>query len=525
MAIPLGTTARQLRGVARWALAAMVVLGMIAWWWPGYGRWGALVAGLGAVLLLWLAWKTVAADRTVPGHPIHLALLVPAVVLAGHFVQSQIGAGAAPPWALAGALNASMILHLALLSLGVMLAQDLLPAAARRRAVLAVCGAAMMGGPLAAMRWAPAQPVRTALALLGFAGVGVWLSTLWGLGPAAPDRQEQTPGPPNRFAGFACVPVAVAASAALAATAPLPGLLAAGIVAATLFLAGLVFPRRRAGLLVAGGGMGIGVAAVLASVRWMREALAAVWAPFLRAPWCGGGEEAFRTVSAADSGLAVLAGTVGWAPTGAFVLGLAACFVLLLLHARRGHPGDRGRAVVWTAASGMVAGALLAPGGMFLPAALLAATLVWGLLPRMLGRPVRPRPGTLLLVGVGLVLLLQAVAAEPGLLRWISQTYGLGDKALHAAMGFLLAMLLAWLLGARRGWMGAAGIALAVLAGLLGEVVQAFVSTRSADLRDWISHTLGCTAAAAPYLLCLGARHCESPDAPPVQPDALLPTR
>ena len=147
----------------------------------------------------------------------------------GHFARSQTAADSTETWALAGALNVSMIFHLALLALGMMLSQSLLPAAARHLAVLAVCGAAMMGGPFAAVIWAKAQPVRTPLALLGFAGVAVWLSMLWGVGPSPLAGPEDGAWLRDRVVRFVCVPVAVLASAGLAVTAPLQGLLAEGV--------------------------------------------------------------------------------------------------------------------------------------------------------------------------------------------------------------------------------------------------------------------------------------------------------
>ena len=518
MAIPLGTTSRQIEAVARWTLTGVVALGMVAWWWPGYRSWGAVAVGLLSVLVLWLAWQTVRGERRVPGHPLHLALLVPAGVLVGHFVRVGLGPHGGE-WAPAGGVDISMVFHLALMALGVMLAQSLLPAAARHVGVLGLCGAAMMSGPAAAMIWGRTQPVRTALALLGFAGVGVWLTMLWGMaaGAAGPGGRGRLR---NRVLRGGCVVVAASASVGLSISAPLQGLLAAGVLAATLFLAGIAFPRRRALLLAVGGGMGVGVVVVLSAVRWVREALVGVLVPLGQAPPFGRGEEAFRDVSAADSGLAVLTAVVGWAGTAAFVLCLVGCLVGLLLHARKGGPGDQGRAILWTAASGMVAGAVLAPGGLFLPAALLAGAFVWGLLPGMLGRPERRRSGAVVLVAVGGTVALQAVASEPGLLGWLCRIFGAGDGVLHASMGFLAAMLAAWLLGARRAWLGLAGIALAALAGGPAEALQQLISTRTGELRDWLHHSLGCAVAVVPYLLCVGARWCESPDAVAARPDA-----
>jgi len=73
--------------LARWALTGMMILGMMAWWWPGYRSWGSAVSALATVLALWLAARIVAGDRRVPGHPIHLVVLVPAGIMAMHLAR------------------------------------------------------------------------------------------------------------------------------------------------------------------------------------------------------------------------------------------------------------------------------------------------------------------------------------------------------------------------------------------------------------------------------------------------------
>jgi len=505
MAIAVGTTSRQLEALARWVLVAAVVFGMLTWCWPGYRSWGAMAAAVGVVLAFWLLWRTVSGDRTVPGHPIHAALLVPAVILAVHVARTAPAGGAADTWRVAGALNVSMICHLALLAVGVMLSQSLLPKAARHVAVLGVCGAAMMLGPAAAMVWGHSQPVRTSLALLAFAGAGVWLSMLWGMEPRAPAAGR-------RLLRVGCVAVAACACVGLTLAAPLQALLMAGIAAGTLFAAGLVFPRARAALLLAGGAGAVGVLVVLSAARWVREALRALIVGTQQAGWLGAGEEAFRHVSAGDAGVVVLAATVGWVGAVGLIVGLAACIGWLLVHARSGHAGDRGRAILWTAASGAVGAALLSPGGLFVPAVALGAVFVWGLLPAMLGRTRRPRSGAYLLVGMLAVTMLAGVVRKAGLLASVARAFGATDAFLHAAAGSLLGMLMAWLLGARKLSLGLAGIALAALAGGAGEMLQSVTAARTAELRDWLCHALGSAAAVVPYLLCAAARWCESPE-------------
>jgi hypothetical protein len=515
MAIPTGTTCRQIDWLARWALTGMMILGMMAWWWPGYRSWGSAVAGLALVLVLWLGARVVGGDRGVPGHPVHLVVLVPAGIMIMHLARDILAERPASLGSPEGALDISMIYWLALLSLGVLLTQSLLPQAASHTVVLGAAGAAMMLGPAAAILASPAAPVRTALALLGFAGVGVWLSMLWGLG-ARREPDATTGGPvPRRLPARACALVAAAAAAALAISAPLEALLVAGIVAATLLAAAMVFPERRATILLAGGALAAAVAATLSLVHWVRRALVELLTQAAQATPFGLGEGALRHISAADSGLAVLVGLAGWVAAAWFIGGLGACVVWMLFHARRGHRGDRGRAIVWSASAGCAAAALIAPGGLFVPATALAASFVFGLLPVMLGRPARHRPGLLLLAAVGAMMVLLGLAPQTGLFTWSLGHFGQSDSILHVAMGFLGAMLLAWQMGTRRIWLGLAGIAIAALLGGPAEVMQYLASNRSAELRDWLHHAMGSAAATGPYLLCMMARWSESADARP----------
>ena len=515
MAIPTGTTSRQIDWLARWALTGMMILGMMAWWWPGYRSWGSAVAALTLVLGLWLAARIVAGDRGVPGHPIHLVVLVPAGIMVLHLARDILAARPATFGSLEGALDISQIYWLGLLSLGVLLTQSLLPPAASHTVVLGVAGAAMMLGPAAAILAGPAAPIRTALALLGFAGVGVWLTMLWRPGGRG-DPNGPAGGPtPHRLLGGVCVLVAAVAAGALAISAPLQALLVAGIVAATLLAAGLALPARRVVLLLAGGALAAGAAGALTLVHWVRQAFVELLSQAAQATPLGLGEGALSQTSAADSGLAMLVGLVGWVGAAWFIGGLGACVVWMLFHARRGHQADQGRAIVWSASALCAAAALIAPGGLFVPATALAAAFVFGLLPVMLGRPERSRPGLLLLAAIGAMMVLLGLVPKTGLFTWSLGHFGQSDTILHVAMGFLTAMLLAWQLGTRRIWLGMAGIAIAALLGGPAEVMQYLVSDRSAELRDWLHHAMGSAAAVGPYLLCMLARGSESPDARP----------
>jgi len=160
-------------------------------------------------------------------------------------------------------------------------------------------------------------------------------------------------------------------------------------------------------------------------------------------------------------------------------------------------------------------------GGLFVPAVTLGGALMWGMLPAMVGRPTRERSGATLLAAILLLTVLLGISRTSGLVTWSTRAFGLGDKFRHGVIGFLLAEILAWLIGARRVWLGLAGIAIAAAAGGLGEMVQGMLrSGRSAEFADWIAHALGSAAAILPYLLCMGSRACESPDVPAAKGDS-----
>ncbi len=508
MALPVGTTSRQLETTARWALAGLIVLGMLTWWWPGYHAWGGLCFGLLLVWTLWLLARTQIAEARVAGHPLHLVLLAPAAVLIYHLARTGIGRAAVAPENLAGALNVSMIFQLALLSLGVLLAQSLLaPGAPGHAALLSVCGAAMAGGAAAAMVWGRAQAACSALSLVGFAGVCVWLAPVFdraGAGPGAADR--------GRWRRLTRLAAAVLAAAVLACASPYEALLAAGVLGGAAFLAGLILRGRRLVLLSVGGAVAVAAAVVARLTGTMLLSLE--WLP---GTWLGVGETAFGRLYAGDSGLAVLSAAVGGLGLFALIGGLVGCAVWLLWPARGGGLAAGTPVVVWTAAAALTACALLAPAGPFIPAVALAVALTWGVAPSVGGRRVRRHPAAAMLVPMGGLMLLLGLARRDGLVLWAAEAWGAGGGALHLVTGFVLALALGWACGTRRVWLGLVGIAAAAAAGAAGELAQAVASDRSVQLADWLAHAAGAAVAVPLYLLAVGARWCESPEARPLE--------
>jgi len=523
MAIPIGTTSRQLGALVRWMYLTVALVGVLTWWWPDYSGWGALIGGLTIAMLLWLCWQTVSVNRTVPGHPIYLVLLVPAAVLTYHLARTGLGGGQSDDSRLvSGALNASLLFHMAMLALGVMLSQSLLPKAITHGGVVRICGAAMIGGGILAGLRNDTAPVRMAMALVGYGGVAVWLAPLWRMSISSA-HQGFNPSAHHHKLRMCYLAAGVVASGLLAWNSPAAAILASGGAGVTLVMAAVIFSRRSRGLLAAGAILAIGGG--LAGAMWggvLPEALPP------GGPWLGSGEEAFgqivtqddkvlEAVSARDSGLQILCRTIGTAPAILTVAGLVGCLVMFLVRARRDHSGDKAQCVAWTVASLLCAGALLGVGGLFIPAVVLAVGLTWGLAAEAAGRSSRPRPGVAVLVVLMAVMVLMGVARSNGLVIWAANSLWPGDggdKLLHAVFGMMLSMTLAWLMGPRQVWWGLTAIVLASLAGGAGEIVQYLTTTgRAVEWSDWGAHVAGSITAAAPYLLCVGARQCESSDA------------
>ncbi|MHC4561631.1 MAG: VanZ family protein [Planctomycetota bacterium] len=515
MAIPIGTTGRQVHSMARWMLTCVAVAAMLMWPGASLAGWGGLIVGILATMTLWLLGQVLIGDRRLLSQGFHWALLGPVAIAAYHFISHRLAISDSWPPPAAGPLDLSLLLHLGILSVGVMLTQNLLPRSAGHAAVLTICGAAMAGGAAIALAMGGprASVMRHTLTLLGFSGVAVWLTPLWGMGRTRRPPEEYHPFR-HPYVRRALVAAAIVASLALTLTAPWSAVAAAAVMAGVLLTSSIVFPPRRALVIAIAGGLVIaatGATIVLGTT--------APVVPVGPAGPAGVGGLALANVSAGEHGLTLLGWWIGWGGTLWLVGGLTAAAVWRLLAAGKRRKGDQGRAIVWTSATALATCSLLGAGGMFSPATTVAVMLTWGLAPRMLGRPRVLRPGAELLVLVAAAMVAMGVARSTGLVGWSVDTLvapDLADKWMHAASGFLLAMVLAWVLGVRRWWLGAVGIAVAVLAGAAGEgVQQLFMTRRNPEWADWLAHGLGCLAALIFYSLCMGARACESADARP----------
>jgi hypothetical protein len=521
MANPVGTTARQLAALARWALAVLVIVSMFAWWWPSLRAWGSLMAGLGVVLLLWTMWRTVARDRSIPGHPFHVALLGPILILVGHLFREVTGQVSGNSHLLAGGLLGSLILLFSLIALGVLLAQSLLVRISDAPRFHAILALAMMIGADTALTVPGSEPVRPAMTLLGFAGVLVWLAPLWPF--RSPDTPEESDAdePPDR-AGMVEAPwltrlswvgwlgVAVTQLLVLTLVRPTALLVAMVLTGPVFLLAGIFLRARRVRFLV------VGLALAAAGTGGL-----AVWAPDLLqaspvdAGPLGLGEQALKQLTVTDSGWRVLGSFVGWVGLLWLLGGALVCVVLMLLAVRR-EPTDRqAGAVIWTAATVAGTAALFARGGLVIPAVAMAVSLLWGALPSIADRRRPARSGWWVFAWMAGLLLMFGLTANNGLLGWTMQQWGLSDKTAHFVLAIAVTAMLAWLMGSRRVRWGLAGIVLAASLGVVGEGLQMLFSHRGVEKADAVAHALGSAVVLVPYLLCMGSRWSESRDVRP----------
>ena len=293
-----------------------------------------------------------------------------------------------------------------------------------------------MSGPVLAFVSGQSANVRQALGLLGFAGVGVWLGPLWG----ADCHSDHHPSPlKNHKLRIAYLLVAAVAAVILGWFTPREAIISLGVVSVVLFIVGLTFPGRRVVVLLIAGVLAVVVVAF---------GLLGQFSQFggLEAGLLGRGERALADVWASDAGLVVLLGMVGWAGTIWFAGGIALSLVYILLRARRGGDGDRGRAIVWTVAAALSSCAMLVQGGFFIPSVTLAAAFTWGLLPSILDRPGPKRSGLWVLIVLSVLFLLLGLTRGSGLANRIVLTFKREDVFLHMTAGFLLGLVLSWLM-------------------------------------------------------------------------------
>lgn len=448
MYITAGTTSARVHVVGRWAFVGSVLVGS-AMGFAGYRPWACLTVFW---LLGWTVWMfsaLIRRQRRIPGNWAHVSLLGVAVIFAGHLAMYFVVDRSR--WSVStmdGELDASMLFHAALLSLGVFLAQSYLGDADHRR-LIRLCGAAISLGAATAILCPLTSGARDAHVIVFLAGLLVFAAPRW------TNRPRE----------------------------------------------GLWSPTARASLLL---GAAVCAAMMLGlTILWWNVPGSDVW----RTPrgLFGWGELAFSLVSGSSSGSAVLATATGFAGWAVFVLGLSAALLRALLRGRWSRTE-----FFWLLATALSTLALLAPGGFFLPLTAVAFVVTWGLLPRICGLPVRGVSGWWMVGAMLVVAVLLGLTRKVGLMVTISDVFERSDKHTHGIFGFLLAVTAAWRLGAGRTWLGAVGIAAAALLGGLGEVAQRVVGLgRAFEMADWGAHVLGASLATIGLTLCFLARQAE----------------
>ena len=271
-------------------------------------------------------------------------------VLAGMSLGPHGGAAHAPgTGGLADSVNMSMLFHIWMVALGIMVCHELLAGAARRPVVLAICGLAMMAGPAAAMRYGAISGGMTALGLVAYSGLAVWLSPLWGL------AEGRSIG--RRPVRLAVIGAAGVFAVLLAGMAPMAAIVSLGVAGAVLCLCGVRFSGRRVALLIPG--------AILLAVGAAGAYSWGAWPPLpaMSPGLAGAGEEAFAHLSGGDAGIYILWGMVGWVGAVWLAAGLLAAIVFVLIRSAGSSAADVGRAAVWAVASVLAVCAMLTGGG------------------------------------------------------------------------------------------------------------------------------------------------------------------
>ncbi len=518
MAIPTGTTTRQMGTLARWGLGAMMVCAGLMWWWPALIGWGLLTGGVLWILTLWLAGGVAGRSTRIPAGLLQPGMLGAMGILFVHAVRLE--ATASPDgYNAAAALSGSMLLQMFLLVAGMMLVHALLLSRSTWRWLLVgLAGAAAMLGAVTGMVWNETAPLDASLGLMGLAGLAVWLVLAWGYRrdlPGPEDRVEPAPGevdqPGDRTIRALVAGLGVIPAVMLGLLAPEAAAVAMAASAVAMLLAGVLTARSRRAVLLGGG------AALLAgAVAWIHLAgMDADWLAGLpeRTTAFGQGGGFLIDGPGLRSGLVMLVGTIGWAGTAAILAPFAAAVVWLLWSARSAGASLAGCAVLSAVAGMLSVLSLLAPGGLYSPAVSAMVMFCGGLVCSELPIARRTVSGWVLLAAMLPSLMVTGLSGSMGLLSWMTRPLGLSDTHTHALAGFFVAFVLGWLMGRRRGLWGLAGIALAALAGGAAEGVQYLLGGRSPQWSDWIAHLAGSAGAAVVYALACGARWAESADA------------
>lgn len=432
------------------------------------------------LLSMYMVVKIAAGQRSVPGNPIYLPLLIAAAMLLWKLVG---GIGDITYSKLGSMMDVSAIYQVGLFALGVLLVQALAASAPLAGALLGISGAAMMAGGMLAWSLAGGTPSATAMLPVMIAGLGVVFAT----------GMRSSGG--GRFAGIigAGAIVALVIASIFGPVELLPASSAAGLVVA----AGALFLQRRRLALCALGAF----SAIVAFGRMWRNP------PFdpMNITMFGHGEGVFNGLNASNWGLELICGALGWAGTVVLAAGILAAAVWIVIITT---PPCRPTTLLLVGCAIFATSSLLLPGGLFLPACTLSSGTCWAFAGSRL-RPDRPYGAAAVAMSLGALTLLLGVVGHMGLAISSAFAFSLTDRFLHIVAGFLSTLAICWLLGAKRLWLGLVAIVIGASLGGLGEWLQSLAS-RSPEMRDWLHHIFGSFIAGVTFILGRCSVFCES---------------
>lgn len=457
------------------------------------GEWVALICLGLALWVAWLYWRTAEGDCDVPVHVLHPFLAVPIVILLAHLLK-QATVDSTNGVALVISGDTSMLVRLMTLALLVLLVQDVLSRVGHLRWLLTALGATMALGAI--LHSAVAARVPVGLVLIGFAGVGVLTTPLVVPALSRPAHRVLEHVWVSHADVTARISLAALLSAALTVISPVSAALACSAVAGSVLLAGVFLKHHRWRLLSMGAMLAVGGAVGM----YRLEVAVPEWLGGLS--WMGSGGRHGASVPPSASGLWMLGSSAGWVGAAALCAGMLAAPVWSLYACRRAAPGDQARAALWACVVVLSGLALLAEGGLSVPAIALAAAVTFGLMPHLMAHRVPAVHGWVVAVAFAAVLVVLGMERRLGGTMWLDLARRHGDATMHFFGAMVLTVVLFWQTRSHRLWQALlCGLAGATLAAG-GEIAQTYLtSVRRPEWSDVVADVLGAGAALGIFLV------------------------
>jgi len=491
---PQSWTLTALRYAIVGCLAVLGMLGGAGLTQPSHLGWSALILGSLWLWAGWLYWRTALGDRDVPGHLLHPFLAAVIVILLGHLLATgKVDPTTRQIQLLAGG-DVSVLTRVMVLGLMLLLVQDVFSRVRHLRWLLTAMGLVIAVGAWLRLVSGQAAAGATALALSGFAGVGVFLTPL--VLPAL--RAE-------RVLPLACERLQPAATVVrLGIATALAGLImvaqpSGGVAAMIAITAAGAALCLSAGFLRLHRARLAGVGAVLVGVG-----IAGLARMDLRPPAWLGELSVFGTGLTPvnmGSGARLLGVATGWAGLALILAGMAASLAWSLRASRWAAAGDQARTALWAGVAAVSGCALLADGGMAVPGVAVTVAVVWGLMPHVMAHRVRRFHGLAVVAAFAAALTVLALEQQMHGTVWAHIARRYGDGPMHFFGTFVLTGVLFWQLRSHRWWQGLLCALAAAAIATAGELAQRFLSTRCSQWSDVGWNVLGAAAALGGLLL------------------------